>query len=87
MYPVNVINDTGTSLIMNSVEIEEVMGPAENWEDTPASIKAYIDDLNLIEKIRHSDAVTHTTQKNKKYLPMPLRRKISSKEFKLAQQK
>ena len=84
----NVINDTGTSLIMNREEIEEEMGPAENWEDTPASIKAYIDDLNLIEKIRHSDAVTHTTQKkNKKYLPMPLRRKISSKEFKLAQQK
>ena len=57
-----ILDDTEMSQLMPRDEMECELGKPEKWEDTTAEIKSYIDDINIIEKIRHSDAVTHMTQ-------------------------
>ena len=55
--PVNVLNDTDVSVRFTQAEIEQELGVPERWTNRPCAVKSYIDDLNIIEKIRHSDAV------------------------------
>lgn len=56
------LDETEVSFRLNRSEIERQQGVPDKWENKTAVIKAYIDDLNIIEKIRHSDAVTHISQ-------------------------
>lgn len=59
--PVNVLYDHEQSVRFTQDEIDEVMGVPERWENKPCCTKAYIDDLNIIEKVRHSDAISITS--------------------------
>lgn len=68
----NVLDDTHVSIRLTRKEIEEETGVPDKWTDSEPEIKAYIDDLNIIEKIRHSDAISHiTTKKQQKNIHAP----------------
>ena len=58
----NPLDDTVVSVRAEQEEIEKELGIPDKWINVPAAVKAYVDDLNIIEKIRHSDAVSHITQ-------------------------
>ena len=48
------------------------MGVPEGWEEKSAEVKAYIDDINIIEKVRHVDSISEITvhkQKTKCHAP------------------
>ena len=59
--PVNVIYGHEQSVRFTQDEIDEVLGVPEGWENKKCCTKAYIDDLNIIEKVRHSDAISITS--------------------------
>ena len=60
--PANVLNDTEISIRYTQSEIEEELGVPVGWNKRSCCTKAYIDDLNIIEKIRHCDAVSTISQ-------------------------
>ena len=60
------INDTVESVRPNRQEIEEFVGETQGWRDRDLKTLVYIDDFNVVEKIRHSDAITTYTQNTAK---------------------
>ena len=58
----NPLDDTEVSVRMTQDEIDAALGVPERWVSVPAGTKAYIDDLNIVEKIRHSDTISHISQ-------------------------
>ena len=57
------MDDTTVSVRLTQSEIDSVLGIPENWTNVPAKVLAYIDDLNVVEKIRHCDAVSDISTK------------------------
>ena len=57
--PRRITDELERSLRMPQAERDAILGIPENWISKPATVMAYIDDLNVIEKIRHSDAVAN----------------------------
>ena len=64
----NRLEDTETSIRYTQDELDAALGIPKNWERTPAQVLAYIDDLNVIEKVRHIDAVSIISNKKQKSL-------------------
>ena len=60
------LNDTEQSFLMSQSGIDSILGVPDKWESFPAVIKAYVDDINIIEKVRHSDAVSVISQNKQK---------------------
>ena len=52
------IEDNDISFRCTQQELDELLGVPYDWTTKKADIMAYIDDLNIIEKVRHSDAVS-----------------------------
>ena len=68
----NPLNDTVLSNQFTQDELDEAQGVPDRWLNHEANILAYIDDLNVVEKVRHSDAlVSFTTQKSVSYAHAP----------------
>ena len=42
------------------------LGQPEGWSDPGLSVKVYIDDINNIEKVCHSNAVTYISAERRK---------------------
>ena len=53
------LDDTVMSVRLSQSQIDAAVGVPEGWVRTDAEILAYIDDLNIVEKIRHCDAVSN----------------------------
>ena len=58
----NRINDTELSSIADQGEIERVFGIPEGWIDENIEVKVYIDDMNAVEKIMQTNAVSRITE-------------------------
>ena len=53
-----ILNDTVLSERYTQDQIDAAIGVPEGWLDRPISTKVYIDDLNTIEKVKQSTAIT-----------------------------
>ena len=53
-----ILEDTVLSDRFTQDEIDEQIGIPQGWVETPVSTKVYIDDLNTIEKVKQSTAIT-----------------------------
>ena len=57
-------------------EIDAELGVPDNWTKKSADILAYIDDLNVVEKVRHSDGISELSvnkQRTKAHAPQSQR--------------
>ena len=56
------INDSVVSHRATRSDIEELVGETAGWSDRPLKSVVYIDDFNVVEKVRHSDAISTMSQ-------------------------
>ena len=63
------LEDTVLSERCNQDEIDMNLGIPTGWQDRPLSIKVYVDDINNIEKIKQSTALSTFTQNRPELLP------------------
>ena len=67
-----ILDDTNVSVRYTQSEIDCELGVPENWVVKKAATKAYIDDLNIVEKVRHCDSISVISeQKQKTYAHAP----------------
>ena len=67
-----VLDETELSVRYSQAEIDAVLGVPENWQKSSADILAYIDDLNVVEKVRHCDGIgLLSTQKQQTFAHAP----------------
>ena len=59
--PARVLEDTELSFRWTAAELQEELGPPENWTDPGLKVKVYIDDMNNVEKVCHTNAISSTT--------------------------
>ena len=52
-----------TSFRCGQETIDQVVGPLHGWRDEPATTRCYIDDYNIVEKVRSESSVSHITTK------------------------
>ena len=55
---VRVLDETEISFRASQRDLDEEIGVPDNWEHKEAEVKAYIDDLNVIEKVRHVGGIS-----------------------------
>ena len=58
----NPLDDTASSILPSQTEIDEVFGVPHTWKHVPPTVKGYVDDITVLEKVRLTNAVTHYTQ-------------------------
>ena len=56
-----VLEDSVQSTMASQTEIEDELGLPTNWVEKEPVVKGYIDDFNVIERIRETDAIAHYT--------------------------
>ena len=54
----NHLDDTEISFRYSQAQLDNELGVPEKWESIPAKKIAYIDDINIVEKVRHCDALS-----------------------------
>ena len=73
----NPLDDTEHSFRATQDEIDEELGVPEGWRPSKPQINGYIDDISVVEKLRHTNAITHyTEQKPRKLIHAPESEKI-----------
>ena len=60
------LDTTVESVRASQSAVESFLG-TQHWERAPPTVKAYIDDFNVIEKVRTDGALCHVTQNRTKY--------------------
>ena len=66
------INDSVLSDRATQDQIDEELGVPSNWVREPPQVKGYIDDFNIVEKVRLRDSITHfTTSKSTSLVHAP----------------
>ena len=74
------INDTITSELAPQDEIDAELGSDEQWRGPCETIQEYIDDLNVVERIKEKNAITHITEsKTTKRIHAPVSEDIFEK--------
>ena len=63
-----IIEDTQVSARYTQEEIDNYVGVPAGWKQTKSATKAYIDDLNIVEKVRHIDSISVISQNKQKTL-------------------
>lgn len=67
-----VLEDSVLSTRAPQEEIDNELGVPSDWQPRPARIQGYIDDVNVVECVRESDAITHFTEyKPEKFIHAP----------------
>ena len=66
--PARILDDTELSFRMTGEQIQQELGVPEGWEDPGLRVKVYIDDINNVEKVCHSNAISKTTSEKRRIL-------------------
>ena len=64
-----ILDDTVLSERYDQDEIDATVGVPLGWVDKPHAMKVYIDDLNIVEKVKQSTAISSITENVTTLLP------------------
>ena len=66
--PGRILDDTELSFKWTAEELENELGSPIDWVDPGLKVKVYIDDINNVEKVHHSHAISYTTEQKRSIL-------------------
>ena len=77
------LEDTVLSQRCTQDEIDANLGLPQGWTDRPLSVKVYVDDLNNIEKVKQSTALSTITATRTQLFPHAIKSEANFKQIKM----